>query len=238
MRHQTESVAQSEVASGARFHGELADTWNSNYKKGGFKKRLAFVRRLLVREVVPGKKWLDAGCGGGMLTLEMSALGATGLAVDGSQEMIDAALRDVGVISGGFVFLSVESVSAIDVPEGCFDGVLCSSVVEYVGSVDCALREFNRVLKADGTLILSVPNKQSFIRRTQKSCRMVGILFGLDLFPYLSVSVHDFTKEDLLSLLGRYGFRARCIEEFDPFLHRSLTRFLPPALYFVVADKL
>jgi 2-polyprenyl-3-methyl-5-hydroxy-6-metoxy-1,4-benzoquinol methylase len=230
-------TAQSDMMGGAMFHERLAGSWNNNYRRGTFKKRLAFVRRLLSQVVVPGEQWLDAGCGAGILTVEMSGLGAVGLAVDGSQKMIDAAMREVGQSAGRFVFTRVVSVTSIDVPEATFHGVLCSSVVEYVGVVDDALGEFNRVLKADGKLILSVPNRHSLIRRAQKRLRSVGQLLGLDPFPYLSVSVHDFTKEDLLQQLRRSGFRARALEGFDPILPKRFAGLLPPALYFVVAEK-
>ena len=86
-------MAHSDTANGVRFHEGLAVSWNNKYKRGGFKKRLALFRRVLSRVVLPGEHWLDAGCGAGILTLEMSGLGATGLAVDGSQQMIEAAVR-------------------------------------------------------------------------------------------------------------------------------------------------
>ena len=233
----TAHTAHSEAANGTTFHEGLADTWNSNYKRRGFKKRLAFVRRLLSRVVLPGEKWLDAGCGAGILTLEMSGLGAKGLAVDGSQQMIDAAMREVGPLSNGFDFAKVVSVTSIDVPEATFQGVLCSSVIEYVGAVDHALYEFNRVLRPGGKLVLSVPNSHSLIRQAQKILRSAGVLVGLDLFPYLSVSVHDFTKKDLLECLRRSGFSAHSLEGFDPILPRPCIGLLPPALYFLVAAK-
>ena len=38
-------------------------------------------------------------------------------------------------------------------PEEAFDGVLCSSVIEYVRKPDAAVREFHRVLKKDGIAV-------------------------------------------------------------------------------------
>lgn len=51
------------VTDGYKFHDALANSWNDNYQRGGFKKRLAFVRELLLPVVIPGQYWLDAGCG-------------------------------------------------------------------------------------------------------------------------------------------------------------------------------
>ena len=75
---------------------------------------------------MPAKKWLDAGCGAGILTLELSRLGATGLAVDASQSMVDAAIRAIGPLAKTFAFAKVTSITSIDVAAGTFDGVLCS----------------------------------------------------------------------------------------------------------------
>lgn len=222
---------------GSRLHDELADSWNNKYQRGGFKKRLAFVRRLFATVIAPGEHWLDAGCGGGILTLELSKLGARGLAVDGSQAMINAAITQVGPLSDRFTFKSIASISAIDVGEASFDGVLCSSVVEYVDSFDNTLLEFNRVLRMGGKLILSVPNRNSLVRRTQKWIRQGGLSIGLDLFPYLGVSINEFTNSDLIQRLGRCGFMASTFEGFDPVLPKIFNKVLPPALYFIVAEK-
>ena len=230
-------MSKSGVTEGCKFHDGLANSWNDTYQRGGFKKRLAFVRRFIFPVVVPGQYWLDAGCGGGILTLEISKLGARGLAVDGSPEMISAAIRKVGPLSDGFTFKKIASISSIDVAEGSFDGILCSSVVEYVDSIDEALFELNRVLKIGGKLILSVPNKNSLIRRIQKLIRHGGRAIGLDLFPYLGVSINDLSRVDLIRRLDRCGFLALTLKGFDPVLPKALIRVLPPALYFVVAEK-
>ena len=147
--------------------------------------------------------------------------------------MIYAAIRRVGPLSEGFTFKEIESITSIDVAEGSFDGVLCSSVVEYVTSIDEALFELNRVLKIGGKLILSVPNKDSLIRRIQKMMRHGGRAIGLDLFPYLGVSINDLSRVDLIRRLDRCGFLALTLEGFDPVLPKAFIRVLPLALYFV-----
>lgn len=228
---------ESGVTRGSKFHDGLANSWNDSYQRGGFKQRLAFIRRFIAPVVISGDHWLDAGCGGGILTLEMSELGANVLGVDGSQEMIDAAIRQVGPLSDRVAFKRIVSIASIDVAEASFDGVLCSSVLEYVDSIDETLFELNRVLKIGGKLILSVPNKYSLIRRIQKLIRHGGLSIGCDLFPYLGVSMNDFTKGDLIRRLDECGFLALTTEGFDPIIPKAFNRVLPPALYFVIAEK-
>lgn len=152
--------------------------------------------------------------------------------------MINAAIRDVGPLCDRFIFERIVSISSIDVADASFDGVLCSSVVEYVDNIDEALLELNRVLKIGGKLILSVPNKYSLIRRMQKLIRHFGRAIGLDLFAYLGVSINDLSSFDLIRRLEECGFLAHTVEGFDPVLPTALIKtVLPPALYFVVADK-
>ena len=230
-------MTQSDRARGAQFHDRLAGSWNDNYSRGGFRKRLAFVRRLIESLVLPGQVWLDAGCGAGILTVELSSLGAGGLAVDGSPEMIGAAIREAGPRADGFRFETVTSIAAIEVADATFDGVLCSSVVEYVESIDQAFAELSRVLKLGGKLILSVPNRSSPIRRAQKLVRHAGYSVGFDPFPYLSVSTNDFMKNDLVRRLSGYGFVVHTLAGFDPVVPELFEAIVPPALYFVVAEK-
>lgn len=219
------------------FHSALADTWNARYRRGGFKRRLMCARTLLEGAVGTGERWLDAGCGAGRLTLEMSRLGAWGLAVDRSREMIDAASREVVPLSTAFEFRTVPSIGSIDEDNESFDGVLCSSVIEYVDGVDTVLLEFNRLLRVGGKLMLSTPNRRSVVRQTQKACRRVGLMAGFDPFPYLAVSVHEFTRRDLLHRLSRFGFRTRTVEAFDPIVPPMLTTVFPCAMHFVVSEK-
>ena len=51
----------------------------------------------------------------------------------------------------------VADVQQLPFQNQCFDVVLCLEVLEYVPSPAAALDELNRVLKPDGTLILSTP---------------------------------------------------------------------------------
>jgi 2-polyprenyl-6-hydroxyphenyl methylase/3-demethylubiquinone-9 3-methyltransferase len=225
------------AGAGAQFHDGLAASWNDNYRQGGFKRRLVFARALLASVVKNGSHWLDAGCGGGILTLELHKLGARGAGVDGSTEMIDAAGRNVGPLAHGFVFRRIADIAAVGETDGSFDGVLCSSVLEYVDNVDEVLRELNRVLKTGGTLVISVPNRNSPVRLLQRLVRRVARLFGRDKFPYLGVSVHDFTRRGLDRSLAASGFRTLRIQGFDPVLPKAAGWILSPALLFAVAEK-
>ena len=218
------------------FHDALAASWNGHYARGGFRKRLALVRQILAQVVRPADRWLDAGCGAGVLTLELSRLGATGVAVDGSAHMIDAAVREASTLAGGFAFVRIQCLARLDLPAAAFDGILCSSVIEYVDDVDRVLLEFNRVLRVGGNLILSVPNAHSLVRVTQKGLRCLAAFISKEPFAYLAVSIHDFKKEEIVTRLSCCGFRVRSVQRL---IHppRGLSSLVPAALFFIVAEK-
>ena len=47
----------------------------------------------------------------------------------------------------------------LDMPDDTFDVIICREVIEHVESVPHTLREFHRILKPGGTLILTFPNR-------------------------------------------------------------------------------
>lgn len=51
----------------------------------------------------------------------------------------------------------VSNIIAIPVEDNSFDAILCAEVLEHIPEPDKALQEFARILKRDGTLILTAP---------------------------------------------------------------------------------
>lgn len=51
----------------------------------------------------------------------------------------------------------VSNIVAIPVPDASFDAVLCSEVLEHIPDPVAAIKEFSRVLKPGGTLMLTAP---------------------------------------------------------------------------------
>ncbi len=97
----------------------------------------------------PGSKVLDAGCGtGGLLRVLNEKFEVTGL--DASRDAVEAA-RPQAITQG--------EVEAIPFRTEDFDAVTCIDVLYHqkVGSEVHALKEFWRVLKRQGTLVIQVP---------------------------------------------------------------------------------
>jgi 2-polyprenyl-3-methyl-5-hydroxy-6-metoxy-1,4-benzoquinol methylase len=212
-------MTRSEVVPGARYHEDLASRWTDAYKTGSFGRRLRFLEPFLDRVVRPGNRWLDAGCGSGVLSRCLVARGATVIAMDASPAMI-ARAREAE--SRGIEYRLVASIETLDVPESSLDGVLCSSVLEYVADPTAAVREFHRVLRPGGTLILTVPNRLSAIRMAQHAARTAAGLVGKPLFDYLGVSSHSFSRRSSEDLLHGAGFVVDDVAGFSPYWPRLL----------------
>ena len=213
------------IVAGAQFHEDLASNWSSGYISGSFERRLDVVRSLLHDLVIPDSKWLDAGCGAGLLTRELCSMGALANGIDASPKMIIAAQTESLLVNELLSFRQVGSIEVIDSESCVFDGVLCSSVIEYVESPHKVLGEFARVLKPGGKLLVSVPNKRSLVRNMQKLCRYLAGWFGGNVFGYLSVSKREFTTSEIASSLQKVGFSIDKIEKFDPFIPNCLSSF-------------
>lgn len=234
-----EKYTQNSLTRGAAFHERLATHWNCGYSQGGFQRRLIFIKKHIVELVQEGHRWLDAGCGSGVLTRELAVCGAVGDAVDASPAMIEAALSEYGSLKGRFRFRCIATVELLDAPDEAYDGVFCSSVIEYIEHPESALREFARVIRPGGVLFISVANSWSAIRLVQRLLRWLLGWFGRDRYSYLSVSKVSYTRQQILMLLRSAGFTIERIDTFDPVLSLWwLPDLLPSSLFFVTARRL
>ena len=61
-------------------------------------------------------------------------------------------------------FRQIKDICETGLPDATFDGVVCSSVLEYVSDPRAALVELWRLLKPNGLLLVSVPNAHPIAR--------------------------------------------------------------------------
>jgi 2-polyprenyl-6-hydroxyphenyl methylase/3-demethylubiquinone-9 3-methyltransferase len=230
------SGTQSDLPAGAEFHEGLAATWSQGYRRGSFRRRLAVMSSILDGAAPAGSDWLDMGCGSGVLTRALLERGARVTGVDGSPAMIEAARAntpDEGRVS--WLVSDVERIAQL--ADSSFDGIVCSSVIEYVATPKALLEEAARLLRPEGVLVVSVPNSASPVRFAQKILRRIAKLFGMNPFTYLEYSIHDSTHANFKALLGDCGFRVEDVEVFDPFVSRRWGFIAPSALLIFSARK-
>jgi len=95
----------------------------------------------------PGQTILDVAAGTAVSTVELAAGGVTAVACDFSQGMLRAgAARAVPKVAGDAV--------ALPLADDSVDGVVISFGLRNVADPDAALREFRRVTRPGGTLVI------------------------------------------------------------------------------------
>lgn len=190
------------------FHGHLARNWEQKYRKSSFASRQAIVGECLREVRLTGTTWLDAGCGTGTLARWFAEQGCHVEAVDAAPEMLRVAEELTSKSSGSVpvTYRRVPSVDVLPFPSNFFDGVLCSSVLEYLHDPSACLVELSRVLRPSGVLLISVPSARSIMRRILKTVHTGTARFGCAWPKYLSISKHEYSAGEFRELLHAHGF--------------------------------
>jgi len=102
---------------------------------------------------------LDMGCGTGIITREVARRGYKVIGVDYSYGMLREARGICNADDNPEVKLLQADVESLPFRDSSFSLILCLGVITYLESEGKALREFSRVLKPYGTLVLSSRNK-------------------------------------------------------------------------------
>ncbi|MBF0216686.1 MAG: class I SAM-dependent methyltransferase [Candidatus Omnitrophica bacterium] len=110
---------------------------------------------LLSPSLSPSAKVLEAGCGLGKISRALTGITAGYHGFDISYASVKKA-RDICMPGNSRFF--VGNVLAIPFPEGYFDAVVSSEMLEHVPADKAAIAEMKRVLKPKGLLSVSVPN--------------------------------------------------------------------------------
>jgi ubiquinone/menaquinone biosynthesis C-methylase UbiE len=113
-------------------------------------------RYLFARELVSGRRVLDLGCGSGYGTAELSRSAALVAGVDQSAEAVSYAHQQYCSTNRLF---TVGDCTALPFQEHSFDVAVCFEVIEHLSNQEALLQEAARVLKPEGFLIISTPNR-------------------------------------------------------------------------------
>ena len=121
---------------------------------------------------VKGKKILDVGCGSGVFLLEFIKMEAKVVGVDYSQKMLNIAKKELKhyKIPKNKYKLILANATNLPFKNKSFDLVLATGLTDYMTDQDDLkfLKEASRVLKPNGSLIVSFPVEKSpfsFLRR-------------------------------------------------------------------------
>jgi len=142
---------------------------------------------IIERVDLRGKRVLDVGCGGGLLSESLAAAGAHVTAIDVTAASLDVA-RLHGLESGITVDYRLITVEALALEQAAsYDIITCMEMLEHVPDPLSILDACARLLKPGGRLFLST------INRNPKSWLMaiVGAEYILGLLPR---GTHDYNK--------------------------------------------
>lgn len=149
-----------------------------------------------------GKRVLDVGCGGGLLSEGMAALGADVTGIDLSEKALGVAKLHL-LESGRQVDYQKTAVESLaDAQPNSFDVVTCLEMLEHVPTPASVIKACSSLLKPGGEAFFSTLN------RNLKSYLMavVGAEYLLNMLPK---GTHDYAKFIKPSELKRWCDNAR-----------------------------
>ena len=112
-------------------------------------------RMLEILDAQPGERVVDVGCGPGLLALQLAdAVSPDGriLGIDSSAAMLELARQRCGHLDN-VEFIECDA-TAVEADDASADIVVCAQVLLYVNDVDGAVREFARILKPGGRVLI------------------------------------------------------------------------------------
>ena len=114
--------------------------------------------------VKPGDLVLDLGCGFGRHAYEFARRGASIVALDAGADEVLQVRNTFGAMAEAGEIESTSGVAAVQgdalhlpFPDGTFDRVICSEVLEHIPDDEAAMAELSRVLSPNGTMAITVP---------------------------------------------------------------------------------
>lgn len=152
------------------------------------------------------KKVLDFGCGPGsfLAVLGEAVPGVDATGVDIASPQIDFAVKNIATKFPGNIRFQLLNGEKLPYPDATFDAVTCIEVIEHIHPFLAAkiLAEARRVLKPEGTFILTTPNYRSFWPLIE------WVLEKASPVKYHDQHISKFTPNSLVKFLESCGFEA------------------------------
>ncbi len=155
---------------------------------GGRKFHDALYRDLIRKYLLPGQRVLDAGCGRHMTFCnELSSI-AQLVGIDLESEL------DTGNQQAPFGIRG--DLSRLPFQSNYFDMIISRSVVEHLENPHHVFREFSRVLRPNGKLVIITPNKYDYVS-------LIAALTPYRLHRILVSKIFQVPEEDVFPTLYR-----------------------------------
>jgi 2-polyprenyl-6-hydroxyphenyl methylase/3-demethylubiquinone-9 3-methyltransferase len=165
-----------------------------------------------------GKKVLDVGCGGGLLSEGMAALGADVMGIDMSEKPLAVATLHLHECGQKVDYRLVSAEALAEEMPASFDVVTCLEMLEHVPDPASTVAACAKLVKPGGQLFFST------INRNPKSYlfAVIGAEYILNLLPK---GTHDYAKFLRPAELARFARQADLnVEEIIGMSYNPLTQ--------------
>lgn len=205
------------------FYDAIASQFANKYEASrAFVERYRVWTELFSRYVTNTDHVMDLGCGSGVFSNYLAETGCTVTGVDGSAEMIKLCNQKKTVGSARYVVQSLPLSNPADY--AAQHVIIASSLLEYIDDVGRMLEQIHAMLKPNGLLIVSMPNRLSLYRRIERR------LFTQTGYPRYFAHIRHVSTDVLfnqqLANLGFEVLETKHFSGYDP-LSRLLKRVLP-----------
>ena len=191
----------------------LSSDFDQKYQKDpNFIQRMKCWSGFIDKYLMPGRLVYDLGCGPGVFSFFAATKGAEVTGIDGSDGMINLCREKLSAypekerLKIRFVREVLPLMDPVQYPQA--DLVICSSMFEYILEKEMMIDSFRSLLKEDGILLLSVPNRVSVYRFFEKlSYRLIGkpsyLKHVSNQFSYEELEI-EFRQQHFIPLEKRY----------------------------------
>ena len=213
--------------------------WN---KKGDFKIlhkinpiRIEYILKNFKRSL-KGKKVLDIGCGGGLVSESLSLKGAFVTAIDENNKNLNQAKNHAKINSLKINYIKSSFDNFYKKNKNKFDLILCLEVLEHIDNFKKTLQQITTLVKPKGSLVLST------INRNLKSLILAKI-FGEYILNWIPIGTHEFEKfikpVEIIDVLENKNLKIKDIKglEFNPISNQWLLTNNTNVNYFIVGKK-
>jgi len=193
-----------------KFNTLASDWWNPNGCFGSLHKmnplRLSWIEN--ITSTVNGKKILDIGCGGGILSEALAKSGATVTGIDLAEDVL-AVARDHALTSRLDIdYRCISAEKLADEQPAAYDIITCMELLEHVPNPCSIISACATLLKPDGYVFFATLN-----RNLKSLCQaIIGAEYLLNLLP---PGTHDFdrfiTPAELCRHARQYGLSVEAI---------------------------
>ena len=181
-----------------RVFDEQAAFWDGQYGDGGvMTPRISQFLDATECRIAPGGRILDFGCGSGDITGAVASANYDVVGCDLSADMIAKAWDKS---ADGASFVHLEGDVSVEAVGRDFDGVIASSVLEYVSDPQACLARLYSVVRPGGWLFVTVPDMRHSTRQRERwyrlavslpgACAVLGVTRYRAYSQYLKVSVN------------------------------------------------